>query len=297
MRRLERNSDVDLITRTRQELDLLDSQAVKRLFELERPDAVVLAAGKVGGIVENLNDPAAFLEENLSIQSNVLSIARRSTAQRVVFFASSCMYPSNCDHAMSENDLLSAPPEPSSIAYATAKLAGLQLCLAYNLQDGGSRFIPLIPNSVYGPHDNFDSDGGHVLAALVARFHGAKQAQMPGITLWGSGSPRREFIHADDLAECVDRLLKDNISSVEFPLNVGSGSDISIKELASLIARVVGYEGEIIWDSRFPDGAQRKLLDSNRVRAIGWRPKLDLERGLEQTYEWYKSQIENASEG
>jgi GDP-L-fucose synthase len=287
VRRLESAGEVEVVTRTRDEVDLRDPSGVRALFADARFDAVVLAAGRVGGIVENVTNPASFLEDNLAIQSNVLGEARRNGVRRVLFFASSCMYPRGLDRAMAEADLLTASPEPTSLPYAVAKLAGLQLCLAYNRQDGGSRFVPLIPNSVYGSNDNFDPQRGHVLSSLITRMHEAKVAGAASVTLWGTGTPRREFLFSDDLAACGATLLDANLDDVALPLNVGTGSDIAIRELAELIARVVGYEGRLEWDTSRPDGAPRKLLDSTRVHALGWTPKVQLEQGIEATYRWY----------
>jgi len=287
VRRLESADDVEVVTRTRDQVDLRDPAGVRALFADARFDAVVLAAGRVGGIVENVTNPATFLEDNLAIQSNVLGEARRNGVRRVLFFASSCMYPRALDRAMAEGDLLTASPEPTSLPYAVAKLAGLQLCLAYNRQDGGSRFVPLIPNSVYGPNDNFDPQRGHVLSALITRMHEAQVSGAESVTLWGTGTPRREFVFSDDVSACGTKLLDADLDGVSFPLNVGSGVDIAIRDLAMLIAGVVGFRGRLEWDTTKPDGAPRKLLDSTRVHGLGWAPKVRLEQGIEATYRWY----------
>jgi GDP-L-fucose synthase len=279
----------DVITRTRAELDLINTQAVEKFFQETQPQYVLLAAGRVGGIVANRDRPADFLIENLAIQNNVIGAAHRAGVNRLIFFASSCMYPREAAQPMAESALFTGRPEETSMAYAVAKSAGTQLCLAYNQQHGGKRFVPVIPNSVYGPHDNFDPASGHVLAALIARFHAAKSNGAASVTLWGSGRPRREFLHADDLAAACRLLLEADLSTVELPLNIGPGEDVSVRELASTISEAVGYRGSIEWDSSMPDGAPRKLLDSSRMRKLGWRAQTSLGEGIRKTYDWYRS--------
>jgi GDP-L-fucose synthase len=276
------------ITCDRATLDLTDSVATDRFFDECRPEYVVLAAGRVGGIIENQRFPADFITTNLAIQLNVLRAAQRTGVRRLIFPASSCMYPRECPQPMAETALLSGKPEPTSLAYAMAKLAGVQMCLAYNQQDGEPRFIPIIPNSAYGPGDNFDLASGHVLASLVRRFVDAQAENAPTVTLWGSGRPRREFVFADDIADACLRLLMDNVSGLELPVNLGSGIDYSIAELAGKIATLVGYTGRIVWDSEKPDGAPQKLLDSSRLKNWGWQPVTRLEDGLRQTIDWYR---------
>ncbi|BEV73297.1 MULTISPECIES: GDP-L-fucose synthase [unclassified Paludibacterium] len=290
LRRLEREGFRQILVKSHRDLELTDTAAVERFFDEHKPDYVVLAAGKVGGIVENQTHPADFMDKNLSIQLNVMRAARRSKVRKLLFFASSCMYPKVCPQPMSEAALLSGYPEPTSMAYAISKLAGVQMCLAYNQQDGENRFIPVIPNSAYGPNDNFDPKSGHVLSALIRRFHEAKLAGAASVTLWGSGQPRREFIHVDDIADACLSLLVQDTSQLSLPVNVGSGLDFSIKELAEKIASVVGYDGALEWDTSKPDGAQRKLLDSSRLREFGWRPTVDFYDGLKSTYQWYVGQ-------
>jgi GDP-L-fucose synthase len=292
IRRLEREGYSTIITRRHSELDLQDAGRVFEFFQEVRPEYVILAAGRVGGIMENQTFPADFMDENIAIQLNVLRAARQTGVQRLIFFGSSCMYPRDCPQPMAEHALLTGKPEPTSLPYAVAKIMGTQLCLAYNQQDRQARFIPVIPNSVYGPHDNFDPNSGHVLSALMARFHQAKVSGAESVTLWGSGSPRREFIHADDLAEACVELLRQGKLAVELPINIGVGQDVSIKELAEAIADVVGYRGRLEWDVTKPDGAPRKLLDSARIRALGWRPKVGLREGLATTYVWYQAYVE-----
>ena len=261
--------------------------ATGRFFDEYRPEYVVLAAGRVGGIVENQTYPADFINTNLAIQLNVLQAAHRSGVKKLILFGSSCMYPRECPQPMAEDVLLSGKPEPTSLAYAIAKLAGVQMCLAYNKQYGEQRFIPVIPNSAYGPNDNFDPKAGHVLSVLIRRFHEAKITGAKNITLWGSGNPRREFIHADDIADACLWLLGQEGSDLELPINIGVGRDYSIRELAEAIARVVGYSGKIEWDTGKPDGAPRKLLDSARIQSLGWKANVDFENGLRATYDWY----------
>jgi GDP-L-fucose synthase len=277
----------NVITQTHQQLNLVDKQKVEEFFNLEKPEYVILCAGKVGGIVENKSFPANFIRENLSIQQNVIESAHVNNTKRLIFFGSSCMYPRECSQPMAESALFSGVPEPTSMAYAVAKMAGVQMCLAYNQQYGEKRFIPVIPNSAYGPNDNFNPDAGHVLSALIRRFHEAKVSGADSVTLWGSGSPRREFVHADDIADACIKLLTVDISNLDLPINLGSGSDISIKELAEAIAEVIGFSGGIAWDQTKPDGAPRKLLDSARIKAFGWSPKVTLKEGLKNVYQWY----------
>jgi len=277
----------NVITRKREDLDLTDARAVAQFFEQAEPEYVILAAGRVGGIVENTVYPADFVTENLAIQLNTMQAAQRNQVKKFIFMGSSCMYPRECSQPMPEALLLSGKPEPTSMAYAMSKLAGVQMCLAYNKQYGTQRFIPIIPNSAYGPNDNFDPQSGHVLSALIHRFHEAKEKNIPAVRLWGTGSPRREFIHADDIAEACLWLLTSENAGLELPLNVGVGQDYSIRELAEKVASVVGYAGALEWDSAKPDGAPRKLLDSSRMSGYGWRPSTDFAEGLKSTYDWY----------
>lgn len=287
LRALERGGIHEPIVRDHAALELRDATAVQAFFEAEHPEYVVLAAGRVGGIVANRDYPADFITENLAVQLNVLTAAHREGVRRVIFFGSSCMYPRQAEQPMEESLLLSGKPESTSMAYAMAKLAGLEVCLSYNRQYGGARFVPVIPNSVYGENDNFDPARGHVLSALLRRFHEARTASAKGVNLWGTGTPRREFLFSDDLATACVMLLDAELSDVDLPLNIGPGADVSIAELADIIARVVGYEGKIEWDSKKPDGAPRKLLNSGRMRSLGWHPEVDLEEGIRRTYAWY----------
>jgi GDP-L-fucose synthase len=287
IRRLRSQGFNNLLMATHEELELTDAEAVGVFFAKHKPAYVFLAAGRVGGIVENQTYPADFISTNLAIQLNVLGAAQKNNIEKLILFGSSCMYPRECSQPMPEDFLLSAKPEPTSIAYAIAKLAGVHMCLAYNKQYGEQKFIPVIPNSAYGPNDNFNPKSGHVLSVLIRRFEEAKRENTAEITLWGSGSPRREFIHADDIADACIWLLIHKNDDLQLPLNIGVGSDYSIKELAQHVANVVGYEGEIKWDTSKPDGAPRKLLDSSRIHSTGWHSKISFEDGLRSTYQWY----------
>lgn len=289
IRRLTAAGHRSLITQERSALDLTNGPATDAFFASTRPEYVVLAAGRVGGIIENQQFPADFITSNLAIQLNVLQAARRHGVRRLILLGSSCMYPRECQQPMAESALLTGKPEPSSQAYAIAKLAGIHLCLACNQQDDEKRFIPLIPNSAYGPNDNFNLESGHVLASLIRRFTEAVEQERSSITLWGSGRPRREFVFADDIADACLQLLHEDITKLELPVNLGSGVDYTIAELAGKIAGLVGYEGKIIWDSDKPDGAPQKLLDSSRLRQWGWHTSTSLDDGLAATIAWYRN--------
>jgi len=292
-RALDNSGFSNVVTVAHRDLDLTDPPAVDKFFAYEMPDFVVLAAGRGGGIAENLAYPADLLNTNLAIQLNVLGAAHQFEVNKLILFASSCMYPRTCPQPMQEGSLLSGQPEQTSLAYAVSKLAGMQMCLAYNQQYGGSRFIPVIPNSVFGPNDNFDPVSGHVLSALIRRLHDAKEKGASSVTLWGSGRPRREFIHADDVAAACLALLEGDASQLQFPLNLGTGSDLSIQELAEKVAKVVGYTGMLEWDVSKPDGAPQKLLDSSRLATFGWEPKIEFSIGLQETYKWYLDNVFN----
>lgn len=274
----------NIIARRHEELDLTDQAAVERFFSLHSPQYVVLAAGRVGGILENKNHPADMIADNLSIQLNVLRSAFRARAKKVIFFGSSCMYPKEFSYPLPENALLTGAPEPTSLAYAISKIAGVQMCLAFNQELGEQHFIPIIPNSVYGPNDNFDINSGHVMSALIRRIHEAHSVGEETVTLWGTGRPRREFIHSDDVARACLMLLQRNTASLALPLNLGVGTDYSIQELAEIIAQIVGYRGRIEWDNTKPDGALRKLLEISRMRDFGWKAEIKLKDGIRMTY-------------
>jgi GDP-L-fucose synthase len=284
---LQSNGFRNLIVRRRTQLDLCNQENVLNFFEQERPDYVIVSAGMVGGIQANTQFPADFICQNLSIQLNVLQAARQHNVSRVINFGSSCMYPINSTQPMKESELLRGELEPTSASYAIAKIAGVQMCLAFNNQDGVKRFIPVIPNSTYGENDDLNPSTGHVLSALVRRFDDAKKEGKTNVTIWGSGQPYREFIHSSDVASACLKLLEADLSNIELPVNIGTGKEISIKELSELIKRIIGYSGDINWDHRKPDGAPRKLLDNQRIQGLGWQPQMDLEKGIRDFYNWY----------
>jgi GDP-L-fucose synthase len=293
VRRLEADGASRLLLRSRAELDLRDAQAVDAFFAAERPEYVFLAAAKVGGIVANDTYPADFIRDNLAIQLNVIDAAHRHGTEKLLFLGSSCVYPKHAPQPMREEHLLTGPLEPTNEAYAIAKIAGIAMCQAYRRQHG-ARFISVMPTNLYGPNDNFDLETSHVLPALIRRLHEAKLAGAPAVTLWGTGTPRREFLHVDDLADaCVHLMLHyDDLELV----NIGWGRDISIRELALLVARVVGYGGALEWDASRPDGTPRKLLDTSRLEGLGWAPRIGLEEGVRGVYGWYvESGIGNGS--
>jgi GDP-L-fucose synthase len=280
-RELVRQGFQRLIGKTRAEVDLRDSEAVTRFFGGERPEYVYIAAAKVGGILANDTQPVEFLLENLQIQNNLITAAHASGTKRLLFLGSSCIYPRLAPQPLKEAYLLTGPLEPTNQWYAIAKIAGIKLCQAYRRQFG-AEFISALPTNLYGPNDNYDLQTSHVLPALIRRIHEAKESRAPAVTCWGTGTPLREFLHADDLARaCL--FLMENYNEEEI-INVGSGQEISIGELAGLIQRVVGYHGEIAWDTTKPEGAPRKLMDSSRLFALGWRPLVDLENGVRMAY-------------
>jgi GDP-L-fucose synthase len=271
-----------VFARTRAELDLIDQQSVEHFFDKERPDYVFLAAARVGGIKANSTYPATFLYDNLQIQNNVLTCAARVGVKKLLFLGSSCIYPRLAPQPLKESYLLSGPLEPTNESYAIAKIAGIKLCQAYRRQFGCD-FISAMPTNMYGPHDNFDLDSSHVIPALIRKFHEGREQNAPFVTCWGTGTPRREFLYSEDLARaCV--FLMENYSEEQF-INVGFGADVTISELAELIRSVVNFEGEIRWETSEPDGTPRKLLDSSRLGAMGWKPQVELRDGLERTYE------------
>jgi GDP-L-fucose synthase len=281
-RELQARGFTRVIGRTRQELDLLDAVAVRRFYETERPEYVFIAAAKVGGILANNNYPADFLYQNLQIQNNLIHLAHLHGVKKLLFLGSSCIYPKHAPQPMKEEHLLSGPLEPTNQWYAIAKIAGIKLCQAYRRQFGCD-FISALPTNMYGPNDNYDPQNSHVLPALIRRFHEAKVRGDARVVCWGSGSPWREFLYADDLARaCL--FLMEHYSEEQF-INVGSGSELTVRELAETVARVVGFRGEIVWDVSKPDGTPRKLMDSSRIFALGWRPQVGLEEGIRLAYE------------
>jgi len=279
----------NLVLKTHQELDFLDQSAVKKFFEQEKPEYVFLAAAKVGGIMANKTFPADFIYNNLSIGTNVIHNAYVHGVKKLLFLGSSCIYPKLCPQPIKEEYLLTSELEPTNKAYALAKIAGIVMCQSYNEQYG-TNFISLMPTNLYGPNDNFDLENSHVLPALIRKFHEAKIAEKPSITLWGTGSARREFLHVNDLADASVFLMNNyNDSSI---INIGTGEDITIKELAEKVRAVVGYEGEIVWDTTKPDGTPRKLLDVSKLHALGWKHTMALDHGIAATYTWYKENHE-----
>jgi GDP-L-fucose synthase len=274
-----------LVLRTHQELDLTDQRAVREFFETIRPEAVIMAAARVGGIHANNSRPALFIGDNLSIQDNVIDAAYRSGVGKFVFLGSSCIYPKLSPQPIKEEYLLTGPLEPTNEWYAIAKIAGVKMCQAYR-REFGFNAISLMPTNLYGPGDNFDLQNSHVLPALIRRFHEAKVRGDESVTVWGTGTPRREFLHVDDLADAVLHLLQ--FYDAEPIVNIGWGQDVTIRELAELVMSAIGYSGRLIFDSTKPDGTPRKLLDVSRLTELGWQAKIPLKNGIERTYEWFK---------
>jgi len=281
VRELQRQGFKNLVTRSRQETDLLDSRAVQELFAAERPEYVFIAAAKVGGIKANNTQPATFLWENLQIQNNIIHTSWKSGVKKLLFMGSSCIYPRMAPQPIPEDALLTGPLEPTNEAYAIAKIAGIKLCQGLRRQHGCD-FISAMPTNLYGPGDNYDLESSHVLPALIHRFHLAKQRGDKSVTCWGTGSPLREFLYSDDLARALVFLMQNY--SGESHVNVGSATEITIKDLAEAVCQAIGYEGEIIWDPTKPDGTPRKLMDSTRLFAMGWRPEIGLSEGLRLAY-------------
>lgn len=287
VRRLQRAGFTNLLTRTSAELDLRDQRAVADFFAAEKPDYVFLAAAKVGGILANNTYPAEFIYDNLAIQLNVIHHSYLNGVKKLLFLGSSCIYPKFAPQPMREEYLLDGKLEPTNEPYAIAKIAGIKMCQSYNRQYG-TRYISVMPTNLYGPNDNFDLQNSHVLPALIRKFHEAKEKGQPHVEVWGSGTPRREFLHADDLADaCLFLMQTYDDSEI---VNIGVGEDISIAELAELIREVVGYEGELRFDRSKPDGTPRKLLDVSRLHSLGWQAAIPLREGIEQTYRWYVTQ-------
>ena len=273
-----------VITVGRESLDLLDQDSVRAWMAQERPDAIFLAAARVGGILANDSLPADFLYDNLMIEANVIEAAHRNDIEKLCFLGSSCIYPKFAEQPIREDSLMTGPLEPTNQWYAIAKIAGIKLAQAYRLQHGRD-FIAAMPTNLYGPGDNFDLRSSHVLPALIRKAHESKQAQAPSLTIWGTGTPRREFLHVDDCADACVHLMK-GYSAAEH-VNVGSGEDITILELAQLVCEIVGFEGSIDRDESKPDGTPRKLMSTDRIRAIGWSPRIGLREGIAETYAWF----------
>lgn len=285
VRALEAGGFKNLVLRTSKELDLRDRKSVDDFFAAEKPAYVFLAAAKVGGILANNNFPADFIRDNIEIQTNVIDAAYRNGVTKLLFLGSSCIYPRECPQPMKEEYLLTGPLEKTNEPYAVAKISGIVMCQSYNRQYG-TKFISVMPTNLYGPNDNFDLQSSHVLPALMRKFHEA----LPGkpVTVWGSGSPMREFLHADDLAAACLHLMQ-TYEGNEI-VNIGTGKDLTIKELAELIQKVVGHQGELVWDRSKPDGTPRKLLNVDKLHGLGFKHKIELEEGLRRTYRWFLDQ-------
>jgi len=296
LRRLAAVGCDNLLTRSRAQLDLLDQSQVTSFMLAERPDFVIIAAARVGGIHANNSQPAQFIHENLAIAVNLVHAAWQAGVQRLLFLGSSCIYPRLAPQPMPESSLLEGRLEPTNEPYAVAKIAGIKLCESYNRQYG-TDFRSVMPTNLYGPQDNFDLASSHVLAALLRKFHAAKSAGADSVEVWGSGRPRREFLHVDDLADaclhvmCLPQAqLAEHTSPMCSHLNIGTGTDVSIAELAELIGELTGYRGRIEFNPAYPDGTPRKLLDVSKLAALGWRASIPLRQGLERTYRWYLEQ-------
>ena len=280
----------NLILRSRAELDLTEQSQVRDFFQAAHPQVVIMAAAKVGGIHANSTHPAAFLRDNLLIQENIIDAAYRSGTEKLVFLGSSCIYPKLAPQPIKEDSLLTGPLEPTNEWYAIAKIAGIKMCQAYR-REFGFNAISLMPTNLYGPGDNFDLQNSHVLPALIRKFHEAKLRRLPSVEIWGTGTPRREFLHVDDLADATLYLLQRYDD--ERIVNVGWGEDLTIRELAEIVMSVIGYTGRVVFDSTRPDGTPRKLLDVTRLRDLGWRPQISLRAGIEATYAWFTQHSSN----
>ena len=293
VRALEKAGDAEIITRTRSELDLLDQAAVFRFFNQNAVDEVYLAAAKVGGIWANNTYPAEFIYQNLIIEANIIHGAFQAGVRKLLFLGSSCIYPKLAEQPIAESSLLQGALEPTNEPYAIAKIAGIKLCESYNRQYG-TDYRSVMPTNLYGIHDNFHPENSHVVPALVRRFHEAKMQDLPSVTVWGSGSPMREFLYVDDMASACLHVMNlpkevygEHVLPMSSHINVGTGKDCTIRELANTIARAVGYQGDILWDTSKPDGTPRKLLDVGLLKRLGWQYSVELNEGIERTYQWF----------
>lgn len=284
LKELENQGYENLIFRTHKELDLMNKVEVEKFFEKEKPEYIFLAAAKVGGIQANKNFPVEFLYQNLEIQNNVIMSAYKNKVKKLMFLGSSCIYPKFCPQPMKEDYLLSSELEPTNEAYSIAKIAGLKLC-EYLRREYGVDFISVMPTNIYGPNDNFNIETSHVIPSLIRRIHEAKIKNIPEVVIWGSGSTKREFMYVDDLAKALVFTMK-NYSEEKF-INIGTGVDITINELADLIKKIIGYKGKLINDISKPDGTPQKLLEVSKLNKLGWKYEVNLEKGLEKTYKWY----------
>src|SRR5450631_269016 len=291
VRSLQRQGFENLIVRSHQDLDLTEQSAVRKFFDENRPQVVIMAAARVGGIHANNSHPAGFLRDNLLIQDNVIDAAYRCGVEKFVFLGSSCIYPKMAPQPIKEDYLLTGPLEPTNEWYAIAKIAGIKMCQAYR-REYGFNAISLMPTNLYGPGDNFDLQSSHVLPALIRKIHEAKSRGDESVDIWGTGTPRREFLHVDDLADAVLYLLQSYDS--EPIVNIGWGEDVTIRELAEMVMSAIGYTGALAFDPTKPDGTPRKLLDVSRLHGLGWRPRISLKAGIEATYTWFKEQALDA---
>jgi GDP-L-fucose synthase len=292
VRKLKEKGYTNLVYRTSKELDLRDRIQVDRFFQEEKPEYVFLAAAKVGGIVANYEYPADFIRDNLMIQTNVIDAAYHNGVKKLLFLGSTCIYPKFAPQPMNEDSLLTGVLEPTNEPYAIAKIAGIKMCESYNRQYG-TNYISVMPTNLYGPNDNFDLETSHVLPALIRKFHEAKVNGSPSVEVWGTGSPRREFLYSDDLADaCVYLMNTYNGNEI---VNIGVGKDISIKELAEKVKEVVGFKGEIVFNASKPDGTPRKLVDVTKLNALGWKATISLDEGLRKAYDWFLNNVENAT--
>ncbi|WET05093.1 GDP-L-fucose synthase [Flavobacterium sp. YJ01] len=292
-RALENEGYQNLIGQSSSELDLRDQQAVQAFFEKEKPKAVIDAAAKVGGILANNNYPYQFIMENMQIQNNLIDTALKSGIEKFIFLGSSCIYPKIAPQPIQEDYLLTAALEPTNEWYALAKISGIKACQAVR-KEFDKDYVSLMPTNLYGIHDNFDLKSSHVLPAMIRKFHEAKENDHAAVTLWGTGNPMREFLHADDMAKAVVFALENRLP--DYLYNVGSGQDLSIKELALMIQSIVGHKGKIIWDDSMPDGTPRKLMDSSKMQQLGWKQQIHLKDGIAKTYEWFLANAENIKE-
>ncbi|MBD5455757.1 MAG: GDP-L-fucose synthase [Lachnospiraceae bacterium] len=291
VRNLQAKGYENVIGKTHKELDLTDQAAVREFFEKERPDAVVLAAAKVGGINANNTTPAEFAYENMQIQCNVIECCHRYHVKKLLFLGSTCIYPRMAPQPIPEDALLTGPLEETNEAYAIAKISGLEMCKFYKRQYGDD-FISCMPTNLYGPYDNYDLSGSHVMPAMIRKFHEAKVSGASEVELWGTGTPLREFLYVDDMADaCV--FLLENYSG-EQHVNIGTGKEVTIKELAEIVKRTVGFEGEIVWNADMPDGTPRKLTNVDKLHGLGWTHKVELEEGVELAYRWFKENVDSA---
>lgn len=293
VRQLSQRNNVELVLRTRDQLNLLDAGAVQAFFAAERIDQVYLAAAKVGGIVANNTYPADFIYENMMIESNIIHAAHLHNVNKLLFLGSSCIYPKQSTQPIAESELLQGTLEPTNEPYAIAKIAGIKLCESYNRQYGRD-YRSVMPTNLYGPHDNFHPSNSHVIPALLRRFHEAREQNTPDVVVWGSGTPMREFLHVDDMAaasihvmDLAQEVLQEYTQPMLSHINVGTGVDCTIRELAQTIAQVVGYKGRVVFDASKPDGTPRKLLDVTRLHQLGWYHEISLEAGLASTYQWF----------